>query len=255
MTEKAFIGRHERLRLKEPTVWFPAGRSLRKAMGCLSDGAFKLFTYLCLQADRTTGRLQATHQQLAAALGKSKRAIGSYVVELQNQSICAVSAGKNQYTGSCFQISDDYWPYHRPPETATADSATTDSQRYVAAIREAFVAMACGCGKFSPADVRTAKALERQGVPLVVVLDAMLVGSCRKYVSWLNGGMAEAIGSVAYFLPLIAEIQQQPLADDYRQYVRDKNEQLARGWNQALQVSKQSPKGGYPGMPSPETVQ
>jgi hypothetical protein len=255
MTENAFASRNERLRLKESSGWFPAGRSFRKALGCLSDGAFKLFTYLCLQADRTTGRLQVTHQQLAAALGKSKRAIGSYVVELQDQGTCAVSAGKNQYAGSCFQISDDYWPYHRPPETATADAATTDSQRYVAAIREAFVAMACGCGKFSPADVRTSKALERRGVPLAVVLDAMLVGSSRKYLSWLNGGIPEAIGSLAYFLPLIAEVQQQPLADDYRRYVRSKNEELARGWDQAFQVRKQSPKRGYPDMPGPEIVQ
>ena len=254
MINKAFTARHERLRLKEPAGWFAAGQSFQKAMSCLSDGAFKLFTYLCLQADRTTGRLQATHQQLAVALGKSKRAIGSYVVELQNQSICAVSAGKNQYAGSCFQVSDDYWPYHRPQGATLADSAT-GSQRYLAAIREAFVAMACSCGKFSPADVRATKALERRGVPLAVVLDAMLVGSCRKYLSWLNDGTSEAIGSVAYFLPLIAEIQQQPLAEDYRKYVRDKNEELARGWDQAFQVRKQSPKKGYPDMPGPEIVQ
>ena len=64
-----------KLALKEPAGWFAAGGSFRKALQLLSDGGFRLFAYLCLEADRHTGQFHATHRELAVALGKSKRAI------------------------------------------------------------------------------------------------------------------------------------------------------------------------------------
>lgn len=59
-----------RLQIKEPAGWFVAGEGFRRALNMLSDGAFRLFAYLSLQADRRTGCLVATHKDLAAALGK-----------------------------------------------------------------------------------------------------------------------------------------------------------------------------------------
>jgi hypothetical protein len=41
--------------LKQPSGWFAAGAAFRQALTLLSDGAFKLFAYLCLQAKRQTG--------------------------------------------------------------------------------------------------------------------------------------------------------------------------------------------------------
>ena len=57
--------------LKEASGWFAAGDSFRRAVTALSDGAFKLFAYICLEADRRTGRLLMTQTELAQALGKS----------------------------------------------------------------------------------------------------------------------------------------------------------------------------------------
>jgi hypothetical protein len=71
-----------RLRIKEAAGWFVAGEGFRRALVVLSDGAFKLFAYLSLHSDRRTGRLAATHKELAAALNKSKRIIGTYAAEL-----------------------------------------------------------------------------------------------------------------------------------------------------------------------------
>jgi hypothetical protein len=102
-----------RLRLKEPVGWFAAGDGFRSALGLLSDGAFKLFAYLSLQANRRTGCLAATHKGLAAAPGKSKRIIGSYVAELEAKEICKVRPGKNQFTATVYEISDRYWPLFR----------------------------------------------------------------------------------------------------------------------------------------------
>jgi hypothetical protein len=44
-------------RLKHPSGWFAAGREVARAIALLSDGAFKLYIHLCLNADRRTGRL------------------------------------------------------------------------------------------------------------------------------------------------------------------------------------------------------
>jgi hypothetical protein len=52
--------------LKEASGWFAAGDSFRRALTGLSDGAFKLFAYICLEADRRTGRLLMTQTELGA---------------------------------------------------------------------------------------------------------------------------------------------------------------------------------------------
>lgn len=48
MTTNAYSPPREKLRLKEPTGWFAAGSGFQRAITELSDGAFKLFAYLCL---------------------------------------------------------------------------------------------------------------------------------------------------------------------------------------------------------------
>lgn len=102
-----------RLALKQQAGWFAAGTACRQASSLLSDGAFKLFFHLCLEADRRSGTLRATHRELAAALKKSKRAIGTYVAELESKGICNVQRAANQFAATTFTIADSYWPYHR----------------------------------------------------------------------------------------------------------------------------------------------
>ena len=46
--------------LKQSTGWFAAGWQFGEAIDELSDAAFKLFAWLCLNADRHTGRVQIT---------------------------------------------------------------------------------------------------------------------------------------------------------------------------------------------------
>jgi len=46
-----------RLRLKPSTGWFAAGQEVATALELLSAAAFQLYLYLCLYADRHTGRM------------------------------------------------------------------------------------------------------------------------------------------------------------------------------------------------------
>lgn len=240
-----------KLCLKEPSGWFAAGTSFRRTIAVLSDGAFKLFAYICLQADRRTGRYEAVQAELASAIGKSRRIVGKYLDELESKGVCTVQKGTNQYERTSMEIRDQYWPYHRGGAAGSADDSGRNP--YVAAVRRSFVSIGCTVGKFSARDAQLAAELERRQTPLALVQDALLVGACRKYISWLNGGSAEPIGSLRYFEGLVAEIRERPLPADYREYLRMKLEQLTRAW---VKVSAKAAKiGGCLDMLCPEIVQ
>ena len=212
-------------RIKERGHWIAAGDGFREAVRVLSDGAFRLFAHLSLQADCRTGRVVTTHRALAAALRRSKRAIGVYAAELNEKGICKVRRGENQYAATSFEFCDSYWPYERE---ATGEAC--DSGDYVAAVRRSFLALGCTRAGFSAADARAARELERQGVALQVVDDALLVGACRKYASWLEGRESAPIGSLKYFSSVIAEVQSQPFPPGYGDYLRGKVKTLAATW-------------------------
>jgi hypothetical protein len=218
-----------RLRLKEPVGWFAAGDEFRSALGLLSDGAFKLFAYLSLQANRQTGCLAATHKELAAALGKSKRVIGNYVAELEAKEICKVRPGKNQFTATVYEISDRYWPYHRTPSCLESPEV----KAYVESVRECFEGLGCTSGKFGAAEIETARHMQERGVALALIQDAMLLGACRKYESWLNGAVSDPIRSLHYFEPLVTELREKVLPPGYSTYLRSKVRQLAKSWGES----------------------
>lgn len=239
MIDQSFPFTNERLRMKQAKGWFAAGDAFRKAMPLLSDGAFKLFVYLCLESDRRNGRFRATHKELAVALGKSKRAIGTYVSELEAEGICLVQPGKNQFAGTMFEISDCYWPYHR-----TANTESSEQKTYIDALRECFLGLGCGNTKFGAAEVAAARDLQRRGIPLAVVEDAMLLAASRKYTSWFEGKALDPIKSLAYFNEVIAEIQAKSLPPGYSAYLRKKVRALAESWSEAVKTGEATQRGG-----------
>ena len=247
----------QRLRLKEPHGWFAAGEAFNRALSCLSDGAFKLFAMLCLRADRHTGRIQATQKELATALGKSRRAVGGYVAELDRKQVCRVEQAANQHARTSFEIRDDYWPYVRacqPSESKgtqpkdlkqssqpkAAESKHSPSHSYVESVRASFLAIGCGRGSFSPSDEQVARQFEKNGVPLETVKDALVLGSVRKYLSWINCGYSPPIGSLKYFESVIEEVQEQPWAGGYREYLWSKHRKFARQWSEMSDSTKQA---------------
>jgi len=228
--------REAQLRIKEPVGWFVAGEGFRCALGLLSDGAFKLFAYLSLQADRRTGRMTATHKELAAALRKSKRVVGTYVAELEAKEVCTVLSGKNQFMATVYEISDRYWPYHREPSLREVP----EIQAYVESVGKCYEELGCTTGKLNAAGSEIARQFHGRSIPFSVVYDAMLLGACRKYESLLNGGPGEPIRSMAYFEPLVAEVQANPLPNGYSGYLRGKLRRLAQSWDK-LTFDKKGP--------------
>jgi hypothetical protein len=219
-----------KLQLKEPHGWFAAGRGFRSSLGLLSDGAFKLFAYLSLEADRHTGRLAATHKELASALGKSKRIIGIYMGELKEKAVCNVYPAKNQFGSTMYEISDDYWPYHRIRPCPKSLEPTS----YIESVRECFEGLGCVTGTFGAAEIETARQMQKRSLPLAAIRDAMLLGACRKYSSWLNGAAPEPIRSLNYFESMITEILEKPLPPGYSAHLRRKVKQLTKNWNESM---------------------
>jgi len=77
-----------RLVLKQPTGWFAAGREVAQALALLSDGAFKLYIHLCLEADRHTGRAVIEPASLTQTLRKDPASIESSLGELHLNKVC-----------------------------------------------------------------------------------------------------------------------------------------------------------------------
>jgi hypothetical protein len=212
--------------LKHPTGFFAAGASFRTALMSLSDGAFKLFAYLCVEANRQTGRVETTHRELMAALGKSKRSIGSYIQQLQQRQVCTIIPAKNQYARTIFEIADDFWPYDRCDE----DSRSASNLRtYIDSVRQSFLSLGCVSGRFTAADEALAKHMHERAIPLAVIENALLLGACRKYQQWLcRQQLPEPIQSLRYFAAVVAEVQSQPLPAGYAHYLRRKLQQYGQ---------------------------
>src|SRR6516225_11261112 len=97
------------MKLKHPQGWFAAGREVSRAMELLSDGAFKLYIYICLHAERDTGCLEIVETNMARALGKSPQLIEGCIKEMERQGIC-----RRRYATKCqnvdqIEVCDAFW--------------------------------------------------------------------------------------------------------------------------------------------------
>src|SRR5260370_16939544 len=71
-----------RLRLKRPTGWFAAGREMATALPILSDAAFKLYVFLCLNVDRYSARMVWEPMELANLLQRDRQSVTDALEEL-----------------------------------------------------------------------------------------------------------------------------------------------------------------------------
>src|ERR1035438_1177623 len=104
------------LRLKQPTGWFAAGREVAQALRLLSDGAFKLFMWICLNADRGLGAIRIEPGEVARVLGKTEDEIQANLRDLFQAAVGQPTAD------GAIQIADRYWPYERAPTGRKAEN-------------------------------------------------------------------------------------------------------------------------------------
>lgn len=219
-----------RFHLKQPTGWFAAGREIEHALVLLSDASFKLFLWLCLHAERSRGSLSAPARELASALHKTEPEIQAALAELFQQGVCH-SAGDG-----VIEIADRYWPYQRGPNSG----ASEDLALYIAHVKRCFLERRCVRSAFTPADEQLAAQLCRDGVSLVDVERAILLGSLRKYAALANHRRGTPITTLHYFTTLFCEVRHNA-SPGYWSYVTQKLQGFEQHWN------------GFPTRPDQET--
>ena len=217
-----------RLILKHPTGWFAAGREFAHAMALVSDGAFKLYVHLCLAANRHTGCLVTSSDELARAVKQSPERVATALVELEDRGVCAVAGNGN--ANLALEISDRFWPYQKQPSPVGKSGAEAE---FVEKVRALFLAPACFQASFSAADEKIAVQLHRRGVHLEQMTRAILLGSARKYVAMINAGVRAPITSLQYFADVIDEVIRSPIPESYWEPLRARVTRMEKQWLQA----------------------
>lgn len=202
----------QRLRLKRPTGWFAAGQEVAAAWELLSADGFKLYVYLCLNAERHTGRCAGQPGEVA----QCRQAAWD---ELFRQQICVRRE-------TAVEICDRFWPYEKAPVC----SPEPDSTSYVEQVRQILARRACVRLSFSAADQRLAAHFHARGVTLAQMERAVWLGCVRKYVALLIGQTPMLITSLHYFSSIVEEVGGTDVGDGYWSHVRHKTEQLERRW-------------------------
>ena len=218
------------LKIKGHSGWFAAAANWQAALQKLSDGAFKLFVHISLGAERSTGRLLFRQRDLARALRKSRRSIGTYLQELEEKQVCRLGRCPNQHAPGVLEIADQYWPYQRSLSTDSLSSTRSAQTLYVEAIGEMLLERPCIRCLYSASDRRLAARWFQQGVELEDIRQAILLGCGRKYAGWLNGAPGQPIGSLHYFSPVLQEVTTSQPSARYWAFNRIQVLRLERRW-------------------------
>jgi hypothetical protein len=227
-----------RLILKQPTGWFAAGREVAQALALLSDGAFKLYIHLCLEADRYTGRVVISQAGLTRVLRKDAASIESDLGELHGHGVCHRQQDR-------VEICDRFWPYQKQATVACGHPEA----EFVRQARQAFLEPACVRSAFTAADEKLALNLCRRGVSLKQLRRTIWLGCARKYMAMLNGQAQLPITSLSYFACLTDEVMQPQIPASYWEHVRRKTEEMEKRW---LQIrNPPSAMVAVPAEPSP----
>ena len=186
------------LRLKHPTGWFAAGTEVVQALRLLPDGAFKLFMWICLNADRNCGVIRAEPGEIARALGKTEAEIHANL-----QDLFLAEIGQQAADGT-IQVADRFWPYERSPTDRPEETLAS----YISHLKRFFLERRCVQSAFTAADEKLAIELYQAGVSIADAKHAILLGSLRKYVALINNGRGTPITSLRYFAALFDEVRQ-----------------------------------------------
>jgi hypothetical protein len=212
--------------LKNPRGWFAAGAEVQKAMDLLSDGAFRLFIHLCLNARRDTGMLEGSLTHLAGNVKRGQHTVRLYLREMESAGICRWRFGHSPLGNGAVEITEEFWPYQKSAEKSVAD----DSTEFIGAIRKMLQDRACVKTSASAADEILAREWSDHGIRLEIIEQAIMIGCIRKYVSWRNNQTRSMIASLKYFAPILEEIPTMKANPEYWAYLRYRLVRMENEW-------------------------
>jgi len=99
---------------------------------------------------------------------------------------------------------------------------------YVTAVVTLYMDMPDTPMRVSASDQWLARHFYQDGVPLETVETALLLGSLRRLIRPADSPRLAPIRSLAYFRPVIEELQENPAPENYRDYLRLKLRQAIK---------------------------
>jgi hypothetical protein len=97
---------------------------------------------------------------------------------------------------------------------------------YVAAVLERYICMPETPSRAFGRDVRRARVWYRNGIPLTVVVAALVLGNVRRCFRDPSRPALQSIRGLDYFEPVVEELVEQPIDEDYLAYLQAKLDPL-----------------------------
>src|ERR1022692_2364871 len=112
------------------------------------------------------------------------------------------------------------------------DKQPSGREDYVRKVLEAYRITPGTCGNLRRPDRLLALQLYQRGIPLNKVENALVLGAVRRMIRPPDAPPLTTVRSLAYFLPVIEEVLETEVGEEYFQYVRQKLQRLTcRKWS------------------------
>jgi hypothetical protein len=102
------------------------------------------------------------------------------------------------------------------------DKPPSEREDYVRRVLEAYRNTPGTCGTLRRPDRVLANQLYQRGVPLNKIENALVLAALRRVIRPADAPPLTAVRSLAYFLPVIEEVLEMTVGEEYFQYARQK---------------------------------
>ena len=106
------------------------------------------------------------------------------------------------------------------------DQQPSGREDYVRKVLEAYRNTPGTCGNLRRPDRMLAVQLYQRGVPLRTVENALVLAAVRRLIRPADAPPLAAVRSLAYFMPVIEEVLETEVGEEYFQYARQKLQRL-----------------------------
>ena len=106
------------------------------------------------------------------------------------------------------------------------DKQPSGREDYVRKVLEAYRNTPGTCGNLRRPDRTLAVQLYQRGIPLNTVENALVLAAVRRLIRPADAPPLTTVRSLAYFMPVIEEVLETEVSEDYFQYVRQKLQRL-----------------------------
>ena len=114
----------------------------------------------------------------------------------------------------------------RKAEMTAMDQQPSGREDYVRQVLEAYRNTPGTCGNLRRPDRMLAVQLYQRGVPLRTVENALVLAAVRRLIRPADAPPLAAVRSLAYFMPVIEEVLETEVGEEYFQYARQKLHRL-----------------------------